>query len=383
MMLEHQSKTPLYQQAYSLILNRINDIEWTVGSLLPSENELCADLGISRGTLRQALAILENEGYIRREQGRGTVVIYGNTRKQQADLPDRTLVFIVPFVIDSFAPTLLLSLEHTARIQGFTVIFDDVQNNLEKQAEILKQFVQDRVAGIVIFPVNSVYQDPTICELAMRKYPLVLIDRYVRGIQTDYVTADNFGGGLRGAQHLLSLGHKKIAFLTWSDPSTSLDHRRTGYQSALMEAGIQPEAGMEWEINCFPTVDLDMLNSLLTARSDRPTAILAANELLGLAVYRLCRKSGIRIPEDLALVAFGNLNTAVHLDIPLTTVTLPTYEMGKKAAEIVIGRIQGTISGPQQFILPTKLIVQESSGAGADQQTPLIGLDLRFIAQDG
>ena len=199
-------------------------------------------------------------------------------------------------------------------------------------------------------------------QLLERRRPLVIIDRYFKQLATDYVTADNFGGVLEATQHLLRLGHRRIGFLTTTDPSVSMEHRQIGYQRALAEADLPCFAEDIWVIESYPTTDVAALLPALTA-VNRPTAILAANDRLALALYKACRSLQIRIPEDLALVGFGDYAISAHLETPLTTVALPTFEIGRKAAEVVIGRIRGNAVGPQQHILPTKLVVRASCGA--------------------
>lgn len=371
MQLDRNSDVPLYLQTRDLLMRRILDAEWDVGSLLPSEHELCTQLGISRGTLRQALAELEREGFVRREQGRGTFVLRGRVNQDVLDLPNRTIAFIVPYVRDSFAPTLLLGVEHAARERGYAVLFHHVENSLAKQAETLARLEEDGIAGIVLFPVNSVDVDSVLRRLVERGYPLVIVDRYLKGLITDYVMSDNFGGALRATQHLIRLGHQRIAFLTWRDPAVTMEHRQAGYERALMEAGLSQDPRLVCEVEGYPTIDLIPLCQLLS-ESPRPTAIFAANDQLALAVYKACREEGRRIPEDVALVGFDDLSVVAHLETPLTTVAQPLFEIGQTAAEIVIGRITGTVKRPQHHILSTRLVVRRSCGAHYTQHPAMV-----------
>ena len=117
----------------------------------------------------------------------------------------------------------------------------------------------------------------------------------------------------------------------------------------------------------YPTVDLDSLRQFLTDHSDL-TAIFAANDQIALAVYQAARKIGMRIPHDLALVGFDNLDFTMHLDVPLTTVEQVAFEIGRRAVETLLARIQDP-SGPwQQVIVPTRLMVRRSCGAYLRQE---------------
>ncbi len=369
MQLDRTSGLPLHVQVSNLLASRILDGEWPIGAMLPSEQQLCTQLGISRGTLRQALAELQRNGYVRREQGRGTFIARGQVRQNQNDLPSRTLAFLVPYVLDSFAPSLLMGVEHKAKEHGYSVLFHHVENSLAKQAEILHRLKQTGVAGIVLYPVDSIHIDQTILRIQEEHYPLVVVDRYFKHLTTDYVTADNFGGALRATQHLIALGHRRIGFLTSAEPAVTMEHRHLGYRQALVEAGLVGDPDDIWGIECYPTMDMTPLAPILGA-AHRPTAILAASDRLALALYKLCRTLRLRIPEDLAIVGFGDFGISAHLDPPLTSVALPTLEMGRKAAEVVMGRIDHTIVGPQQHMLPTNLIVRASCGTTEAEQSP-------------
>lgn len=369
MQIDRTSGISLHIQVSNLLISRILDGEWPIGGMLPSEPLLCAQFGISRGTLRQALTQLHNSGYVRREQGRGTFVARGQVRQNQSDLPGRTLAFLVPYVLDSFAPSLLMGVEHKAKEHGYSVLFHHVENSLARQAETLARLKQTGVAGIVLYPVDSIHVDQAILRIQEDRHPLVVLDRYFKHLTTDYVTADNFGGALRATQHLVALGHQRIGFLTSAEPAVTMEHRQLGYRQALIEAGLALNPDDTWGIECYPTMDMTPLVQVLTS-AQRPTAILAASDRLALALYKTCRALRIAIPDDLAIIGFGDFGISAHLDPPLTSVALPTREMGQKAAEVVIGRIDQTIVGPQQHMLPTNLVVRASCGATEAQRSP-------------
>lgn len=352
---------PLYQQIHARMQQRILGGEWAFGSMLPSEHGLGAEYGISRGTVRQVLAELEKEGLIRRERGRGTFAARLPRTELVAGLQSRSISFIVPYVRDSFTPTILLGVESAARASGFVVLFNHVENSPEKQEAALRLAIQQGVAGIILYPVNSTDIGVVLSELVQRKVPLVLVDRYLRTLATDYVTSDNFGGGLKATQHLLHLGHRRIAFLSWHDAAVTMEHRRAGYRQALLEAGLQLDPALEWEVEGYPDIDLAALAGHLQ-RDPRPTALFAGNDQLALATQRAARILKIVIPSSLALVGFDNLDVSAQLDVPLTTIAQSAFEIGRTAGELVISRIMGQSNGGEHHILSVKLIVRQSCG---------------------
>jgi DNA-binding LacI/PurR family transcriptional regulator len=310
---------------------------------------------------------LENEGLVRRERGRGTFITYSLLRKAPDQSKNHTIAFIVPYVRDSFVSSILLGLEREARLNKYAVIFSHFENDPEKQEQALALALQQRVSGIILYPVNSRAGSPLLKELARKKFPIVLVDRYLPGLDMDYVTSDNFSGGLIATQHLLCLGHQKIAFLRWTESATSINHRQAGYRQALEEAGIQPDERLEWEVRGYPEVDQNALEEKLRG-PDRPSAIFAANDQLAISVQKAAREVGLTIPADLALVGFDNLDISSHLDIPLTTVAQPAFEIGQTAWEVLNFKFLSETGLIQKRLLPVQLIIRRSCGAIASSR---------------
>jgi len=329
--------------------------------MLPSEHELSEVYNISRGTVRKVLATLEEDGLVRRDRGRGTFITYPGDQESVAGMNSHSISFVVPYVRDSFVSSILLGLESAAREEGYTVVFHHVENDLDKQESVLRKSAQQGVSGIVLYPVDSNNVSPILRELIQDEFPIVLVDRYIRGIYKDYVTSDNINGGLIATQHLLSLGHRRIVFLGWGELATSMEHRRLGYRQALLEAGIEPDPDNEWEVIGYPEVDQAALEHELS-QQELPIAIFSANDQLALSVLSVARSLGISIPEQLALVGFDNLDISAHLDTPLTTIAQPSFDIGFTAGELLLCQIKQETSCTQRRILPVQLIVRRSCG---------------------
>jgi DNA-binding LacI/PurR family transcriptional regulator len=356
---EFPKNRPLYIKIHQELKSRIEAGEWGYRAMLPSELELCEVYGVSRGTIRQVLSRLEKEGLIHRERGKGTFINWKSSDRSQNSV--KCISFIVPYVRDSFVSSILVGLENIARENGYTVLFHHVENDLDNQATTLRKAVQQGVTGIVLYPVNSSTACSTLQNLVKKKFPLVLVDRYIRGLYTDYVVSDNFGGGVLATQHLLSLGHKQIAFLSWLEMATSMEQRRQGYRHTMREAGIEPDPNLEMEVIGYPEVDHEAIKDFLIQPS-RPTAIFTANDQLALAVQRVARSLEIRIPDELALVGFDNLEISAHLDTPLTTIAQDPIGMGSVAGELILCLINKKVDCTQRRIIPVQLIIRSSCG---------------------
>ncbi len=367
--LQRDSGVPLYAQVSEILVQRILNGEWQPGISLPAEPELCEEFGVARGTLRQALSKLENMGYLRRERGRGTFVADRNKRSRSQGLSGKQIAFIVPYVRDSFIPEILLGVERAAGEQDLSVTFKHVENDYHQQAEVLETLAGQGLAGVVLYPVDSIHAEP-MKHLSYAGFPIVLVDRYLSGVATDYVMSDHFGGAVHAMQHLIELGHKCIGFAYWRDPAISMEHRKAGYIQALAEAQIAHDASLVCEVEGYPTVDLDSLRAFLTDHRDL-TAVFAANDQIALAVYQAARELDIRIPHNLALVGFDNLDFTMHLDVPLTTVKQSAYDIGRRAVETLLARIKHPSSPRRQVIIPTELIIRQSCGSYLQKHRPL------------
>lgn len=366
--LERDSNIPLYMQVAEILTQRILNGDYPPGSNLPAEAELCAEFDIARGTVRQALSKLENEGFVRREQGRGTFVTWGQGHTGNRRTSSQ-IGFVVPYVRDSFVSTILLGAERAATEYDLSITFKHAANDPDRQDEVLQELIEQRLAGIVLYPVNS-QRAERVRQLLGMGFPVVLVDRYLPGSGADYVMSDHFYGALRATQHLLELGHRRIGLVSWRDPAISLEHRAAGYRQALAEMGLPYDPTLVCEVEGYPSIDLGPLCHFLD-RSAGVTAVFAVNDQIALAVYKATRQLGIRVPEDLALVGFDNLDFTMHLDIPLTTVEQPAFELGQQAVRTLIQRIENPTAEPQRLILPTRLIVRRSCGAYLKQTVPV------------
>jgi GntR family transcriptional regulator, arabinose operon transcriptional repressor len=359
--LKRNGDTPLYEQLSEIFLQQIVDQKWGAGDhQLPTEPELCEMYGVARGTVRQALAKLELQGYVRRERGRGTFINHVDDVAPPKTL-EQQIGFIVPYIRGSFVTNILDGIERAASEHHWSLIFRHVENDLEKQKKAINDLAASNLAGIVLYPINSTNAE-AIQPFVKSQYPMVLVDRYLRGVDTDYVMSDNFGGAMKAMQHLIYLGHKRIGFVTWRDDAVSMAHRRQGYQQMMREAGLDWDDSMCCEINGYPEFDMEPLYDFLQQRPSL-TAIFAANDPIALAIYRAMEKLNLRVPDDIAIVGFGNHDVGEHINSPLTTVSMPAFEIGYTAAKLLIQRCQDEDRDIQRIILPTELIIRKSCGS--------------------
>jgi DNA-binding LacI/PurR family transcriptional regulator len=222
------------------------------------------------------------------------------------------------------------------------------------------------VQGLIIFPVSNTTYDPGIWQLQEEHFPLVLIDRYYPDLETDYVGTDNVGGGYRATEHLLILGHQRIGVCLSNIETlqtTSVRDRWTGYCKALEEYGITQDPTLIVPNKVVSKAEAMECYISLLQREDRPDAIFAVNDLVALDVLQAARQCNLRVPDDIALVGFDNLNFAAHVHPPLTTVAQSLTDIGLRAGNLLISRIEGQTGPAKHIELPTQLMIRKSCGA--------------------
>lgn len=383
----------LHFQLMTYFRERILDGRLSAGARLPTDGELAAKYQISRDSVRQALALLANEGLIDRVQGRGTFVsqpasngspVTQLKQKQIGLVLNRTLRTQVNM-------NLLVGVEQAAKSHGYSVSFTYAEGNQEQQARDIARLRANHVLGMIIYLTGDSTHDASIQQLQADHVPIVLIDRYFPGLAIDYVGLDNVGGGYRATEHLLILGHRRIGFIFSYEETlqtTSVYERWQGYCKALQKYGVPYDETLvapdcnpcyqaaEWPIGSVPfdeTLIVPDFRQLQTGtheglvefleRPDRPSAIFAVNDYVALDVMQAAKAIHLRIPEDLAVVGFDDMGFAAHVHPPLTTIMQPFIDIGLRAGTLLISRIEGIVGVPKHIELPTNLIIRESCGA--------------------
>ena len=283
-----------------------------------------------------------------------------------------TLALVVTDITNPFWTTVARGVEDAAQGAGFNVILCNTDESEAKQQRYLDVLLQKRVDGILLVPAG------TSTELGdwIRKQstPMVVLDRRIRCAQVDFVCGDSEGGAYQLIRHLLSLGHRRIAVLSGPKDISTAEDRVTGYRKALIEAGL--EVRSDWvrygEFN--QESGYEMAQQVLAALP-RPTALFAANNFIAIGALRALRHAGLRVPEDLSVVAFDDLTSGLVIEPFLTVVDQPAYEMGRRATELLLARLSGSATnGYREIVLPTQLAVRRSSSPCGSSGQPVYPL---------
>jgi len=306
------------------------------------------DQNISEQTRARVLAIIKEEGYVPNRIASSMVT---KTTK--------SLGLIIPDITNPFFPVLARGVEDAANDHGYNVIFCNSDNNLKKE-ELYFEMLQEKMVDGIIFTVASQHTslDPVISRINI---PIVLVDRKIEGIKDEAtVKVDNEGGAFDAVCYLIERGYKAIYHIAGPMSIWTSRERYRGYLRAHKEKDVEVLTNhiMEGEFTTqwgYEAVKKLILNKV------KFDSILCGNDLIALGVYKAVHELGINIPEDIAVVGYDDIYMAGMLEPELTTVRQPAYEMGYKAAELVIKCINHEGINKHDYELKTEFIVRGST----------------------
>ena len=275
----------------------------------------------------------------------------------------RTLGVIVPDLTISFYPQVIRGAEMAARQQGYTLISVNSDDRADRQRELLSLLRSQRVEGILLAAAAPGSAGPQTIEAGV---PVVYLDRIPDREEVDTVSAEDLKAAEMAVQHLLDAGYRRIAIVTGPQILRNERRRLQGYREALRKADVGYDEALVWEGNFRPEDVAALCGPRLRDAATRPRAILSTNGPTGLGVLRAFHDCGLSTPGDVALVTFDELTLDDLFTPAITTVVQPAYDIGFRAAQILIDRIQNRGEGtaePVTLRLPATLRVRESSRA--------------------
>jgi LacI family transcriptional regulator len=276
----------------------------------------------------------------------------------------RTLAVIVPDVANPFFTLIVRGAEDVARRTGYRVILCDTRADLELEREVIDEMIAHRVDGIVIAAVSDRSREH-LRRLTRFGVPFVLVDRTVSGIDADTVVGDSIGGARRLVEHLIALGHRRIAMIVESDSVSTARDRRQGYETALTGAGLVADPDLVVQTTVDPAGGRAGMRRLLGLERP-PTAVFTVNNLVALGAIEAVREAGREVPDDIALVCFDDIEYASRLHPFLTVMEQPAETLGTLATQLLLERIDKR--GPERgrsVVLPAQFVVRRSCGAAA------------------
>ncbi|MFF4084122.1 LacI family DNA-binding transcriptional regulator [Streptomyces sp. NPDC001777] len=372
---------PKYQRIKDELRAEVARDEYEAGAPFITQNQLRERFGVSSTTAVRALNDLVAEGLLVRRRGLGTFVADPDGRTGEPGPAQRSGV--VACVISGQGPyqsEVLRGIESGCSERGLRLFFSDsaVQMtvtghadhaaSLARQDQALRQAAEDRVDGIILYPVQGSPAPGVLEELRHLRIPMVLVDRYFPGFAVDAVTADNYDVGYRLTEHLLADGHTRIATLWGETQCTSVHDRMTGHKQALRahDQPLLPRFTALRSYTALPEEDRKRLLSELLASAEPPTALLCAHGFAVATAAADLASLGIAVPDEIVLAGMDDAGPYDLLPLTSFAARLPAGEIGGRAVEQLVKRIAERAAGEdpyrdaEQIVLPVRIRTRDS-----------------------
>jgi LacI family transcriptional regulator len=305
---------------------------------------------VSQRTKERVLRAIDELGFIRNDAAR-------QLRAGQS----RTIGLIVLDVGNPFFTSVVRAAEDAAALQGSAVLLGDSGHNAGRESNYIDLFQEQRVQGLLISPVGDVTE--RLDQLRERGVPTVLVDRLADDSKYSSVSVDDDAGGYLAARHLLDTGRRRLAFVGGPTSIRQVADRLQGAQRAVKE---DPDATLEVLDSDGQTVlaGRSVGNMLVErGRGDLPDGIFCANDLLALGVMQsLSMTHALRIPEDIALIGYDDIDFAVSAVVPLSSIRQPTEALGRTAIELLAEELESDNPRHRAVIFTPELVVRQSTG---------------------
>ncbi|MCJ1708217.1 LacI family DNA-binding transcriptional regulator [Microbacterium sp. VKM Ac-2923] len=326
--------------------------------------DVAAHAGVSVGTVSNVLNGRETVSEAAVERVRAAIATLGYVRNDAARQlragRSRSIALIVLDVGNPFFAAVARGAEARAAEDGYVVLLGSSGADGERERLYLDQFREQRVAGVLLTPADA---DGDVVErLAAAGIPVVLVDERAAAAEVSAVSVDDVEGGYLAVAHLLTAGRRRIAFVGGPLTTRQVADRLTGARRAVAEAD---GAGLEIvETDAMTVLAGRAAGERVRSRHDRPDAVFAANDLLAVGVLQaLTMRGDVRVPEDIALVGYDDIDFAAAAVVPLTSVRQPAEALGSTAVDLLLRQLDGALDPAQRQVrFRPELVVRESSG---------------------
>ena len=274
----------------------------------------------------------------------------------------RNIGVVIPEVADSFFSLAINGIESIVKEKGYHVLICLTHEDFESEQAILKEFQSGRVDGVLMSVSSETDAGGHIHELREQDVPIVLFDRVLKEVPAARVITDDMESGYKATKHLIDNGCRRVAFLGLSKKLSISNDRLKGYEKAMHEYGWR--IGKKDVVTCTTDQQQNIRAvKKLLQQPNRPDGIVASVEKLAPVVYQACNEESLRIPQDVKVVCFSNLEIAAMLHPSLTTITQPAYEMGQKAAAMLMRLLdkKPVQTADMEVIIPSKLVRRGST----------------------
>ena len=368
------------EEAASVLRGEIRGGKYSIGQQLADEYSLADTLGVSRGTLRQALELLADERLVIRQKGRGTFV--SNPASEPTQGTAVALLGMMVYEKEYYFGKIIHAASARATNRGY-VLTTASNSSPDEEAVYVRAFLKNRVRGVILVPRDH-DKLQNFAQLQEAGVKLITLDRMLLDAQNDFVSVDDFQGTYVATQHLIRLGHTRLAYIGSScvNDIPCRPKRYQGFKTACQVAGLDvPKA---WRIEANEQMQPAAMHQAVLSRNhlpgsgdeqdytsvirqillskDRPTAFVAYSDALAIRVIDVARSVGLKPPQDLSVTGFDDSDMAKSYDLPITSVHPEFAQIGAAAVDLLIENIENRKTRPPRSTLITpRLVIREST----------------------
>ncbi|WP_431801258.1 LacI family DNA-binding transcriptional regulator [Halobacillus andaensis] len=246
-----------------------------------------------------------------------------------------TILVVVPNIINTVFAEIVGGIEDEASRNGYRVLLRNSNNQIDSEYGSIEHMKQRQVDGMIL--LSPKLDEDTLLDIN-KKYPIVLATAHLDVTKIPVVSIDNVNSSKKATEHLISLGHRRIAHVAGPLHSLISKYRFKGYRQAMKENGIDFDTNLIREGEFTFESGYEQMLQLLDYNFP-PSAVFAASDEMAMGVINAAKHRGIKVPDDLAVVGFDNIKFSSIFDPPLTTIAQPKFGMGKRAMELLIKKI--------------------------------------------
>jgi len=260
---------------------------------------------------------------------------------------------VIPDLANHFYAILARGVQDTLKPRGYHVMLGNTDYERLEEEYFLRTAALQHAAGVIVLPFRL--DTATARQLCGPDLPVVQIGRPIGDAILPYVYANNVGGAQQAVTYLLEQGRQRIAHIGGLPDTPPARERWQGYVQAHRNVGIEPDPRLHITADFLRTGGETAMRSLLE-KGLQPDAVFAANDLMALGALHVLHQAGIRVPEEIAVIGFDDIDEAEFAEPPLTTVHQPTYDIGRHAAELLLMHIDQQAPASNHMILPCTFV---------------------------
>jgi len=369
----NETTDPLYQTIYKQLRKDIQAGKYTANQRLPTEKELCQTYHVSRITAKKALNLLAEEKLIMRIKGKGSYIYQNQKSLTHTSNRKQPIIGVILSTFDnSFGRELLAAIEENCRQQNILCLFFHTTGNQQSEDIALDNCIDLGVDGIVITPVYGTYYSAKILQLVLNDYPIVVLDRALKGIPTHLVCTDNTAAAQQAIDYLVKCGHKKIGiYAHFHKNISSVEDRVDGAKRSLQANNINTDEALfcTRKFNEFPLYQDDERfiqdrNMIMEHLANNPdiTAAFALNYKIAVLIKCAAAELGLSIPNDLNIMSFDSPIEDIPGQYFFTHMQQRQDEIGKQAIQLLCTLMRGeSTEKPVKIRVPAKLVLGTST----------------------